>query len=248
MRTSISANSRTSRTTSAMRHPMVVFGRAVALGALTIFGAAVLGFGATPTSLVLVLALYLGASGIVAHGLQHHYPHGRLGLCNIVTFSRMVIVAVLVVVMMEGRAPDAVLLGLAIFSLGLDGVDGRLARREGLASGFGARFDVEVDAAFALTLALYAAATGVAAPYVVILGLPYYVFAAARHVWPWLGATLPASMARKAVCVAQIAVLIAILVPGIPGALLNTAIVTVIVALFWSFARDILWLYRGRHT
>ncbi len=172
---------RTGKKSSALRHPTVVFCSAVGLGALSIFGAALVGFGATPTSLVLTLALYLAAAGIFAHGLQNQYPHGRLGLCNIVTIFRMVIVAALLLAMMDGRVPDAALLGLAIFSLSLDGVDGWLARREGLVSEFGARFDVEVDAAFALVLALYAAVTGVAAPYVVFLGLPYYAFGAARH-------------------------------------------------------------------
>lgn len=228
--------------------PVPVFWLGVAVGGVAILSTAhsTVGFGAELYSIALVLIVYLGAAGVAARGLELHYPHDRLGLCNAVTLARMVIVAGLAVAMLEARPPDAVLLGLAVLSLCLDGVDGWLARRQGLVSDFGARFDVEVDAGFALILAFYAAATGVAGPYVVLLGLPYYAFMLARRVWRWLDAPLPDSFARKAVCVAQIAVLIAILVPGIPGAALNLAILTVIAALLWSFARDILWLSRRR--
>ena len=230
------------------RGPVPAFWACVSVGAAAILLTAnsVVGFGADLSSFLPVLIAYLGAAAVAAHGVQACYPHNKLGLCNIVTFARMVIVACLAVAMLEARPPDAVLLGLAVLSLCLDGVDGWLARRQGLVSDFGARFDVEVDAGFALTLALYAAVTGVAGPYVVLLGLPYYAFTLARQVWPWLGAPLPERFARKAVCVAQIAVLIAILVPGIPGALLTVAILAVIAALLWSFTRDILWLSRRR--
>lgn len=228
--------------------PVCAFYIGVVVGGLAILMTAhdALGFGASLSSVMPALLLYLGAAGVVAYGLQHHYPHDQLGLCNVVTLTRMVIVAVLAVAMFEEIPPSLTLLGLAILALCLDGVDGYLARRQGLISPFGARFDIEVDAAFALTLAVYAAVTKVAAPYVVLLGLPYYAFTLARRFWPWLDAPLPDSLARKAVCVAQISVLIAILVPWIPAALLNAAVLAVICALVWSFGRDILWLSRRR--
>lgn len=248
MRTGIRIQSDRLRSAALPHGPVYAFYVAVVAGGLAILMTAhdALGFGARLSSVVPALLLYLGGAAVVAYGLQQHYPHDRLGLCNVVTFARMVIVAVFTVAMFEKVPPSFVLLGLAIASLCLDGVDGYLARRQGLASKFGARFDVEVDAAFALILALYAAVTKVAAPYVVFLGLPYYAFMLAKQFWPRLGAPLPDSFARKAVCVAQIAVLIAILVPWIPGAVLNVAVLAVICALVWSFGRDILFLSRKR--
>lgn len=236
------------RPTPGLRGPVGTFWGVSLVGAVVLLLTThdTLGFGAALGSVLPVLAVFLGAAALIAHGLHTHYPHTNLGWCNIVTFARLVIVALLAIAILEARVPDMILLGLAIFSLCLDGVDGWLARRQGLVSSFGARFDVEVDATFALTLALYAAVTGIAGPYVVLLGLPYYLFTAARRLWPWLAAPLPESLARKAVCVVQIAVLIALLVPWIPAPVLNAAILAVIAALAWSFGRDILWLTRRR--
>lgn len=230
------------------RGPVVALYIAVGIGGCVLLMTThdALGFGASLSSVLPVLLLYLGAAAMVVQGVQHHYPHDRLGLCNVVTFARLVIVALLAIALVETVSPTFALLGLAVVSLCLDGVDGYLARRYGLVSRFGARFDVEVDAAFALTLALYAAVTKVAAPYVVLLGLPYYAFSLARAIWPWLGAPLPDSLARKAVCVAQITVLIALLVPALPHVLLNAAVLAVICALAWSFGRDIMFLSRKR--
>ena len=107
-------------------------------------------------------------------------------------------------------------------------------------------FDVEVDAAFALLLAVYAARTGMTGPYVVLLGLPHYLFRIAGSVLPWLNQPLPERFSRKAVCVLQIAALIAVLVPLFHGPALDGLIIVVVLALLWSFGRDIRWLYRTR--
>jgi len=137
------------------------------------------------------------------------------------------------------------LFGLAVCALCLDGVDGWLARKQGLASDFGARFDVEVDAAFALVLACFAAMSGAAGGYVILLGLPYYLFGAARTRLPWLTRSLPEKFGRKAVCVLQIGALIALQVPFLADGQLSIVIAAVAVALLWSFGRDILWLWRA---
>ncbi len=236
------------KSTRASQGVILTYCIGVAMGGYAILMMAhkVLGFGASMSSVLPALILFLGTAGAFAYDLRQHYPHDQLGLCNAVTLSRLVIVAVLAVAVFEVRLPDVAILGLALFSLCLDGVDGWLARRHGLVSEFGARFDMQVDAVFALTLALYAAVTGVAERYVIILGVPYYVFALARQIWPWLGAPLPDSFARKTVCVAQIAVLIAFLVPWLPGELLNACALAVSCALFWSFVRDIVWLSKRR--
>ncbi|SHH34425.1 CDP-alcohol phosphatidyltransferase family protein [Marivita hallyeonensis] len=231
-----------------LRRPVAAFCLAGLVGVAVIFLASdiLLGLGAAWSSVVLVSAAFLGAVGIGAVTLHRTYPHDRLGLCNLITLARLAIVSVLGVALLEAKSPDLMLLLLAVLSLCLDGADGWLARRQNLASSFGARFDVEVDAAFALLLAIYTARVGVASPYVILLGLPYYAFRIALAVFPWLNAPLPERFSRKAVCVAQIAVLIVLLVPGVPGSVTNAMVLTVIGALMWSFGRDIVWLNRNR--
>ena len=103
-----------------------------------------------------------------------------------------------------------------------------------------------MDAGFALLLALYAASSGVTGPYVILLGLPHYLFWMARSLWPWLNAPLPPSLSRKAVCVLQIATLIALLVPQLGGPVRDGVVLAAVAALLWSFGRDILWLARAR--
>ncbi|MGR3513036.1 MAG: CDP-alcohol phosphatidyltransferase family protein [Paracoccaceae bacterium] len=231
-----------------LRAPVVEFLLAGAFGACVVVFASplLISSSVSPFSALLVVAFFLGAIGLSGVALNRSYPHDRLGLCNYVTLARLVLVGVLAVALLERQTPGLAILTLAVLSLALDGVDGALARWEGRVSTFGARFDVEVDALFALLLAVYAAYVGIAAPYVVLLGLPYYLFRAAAWAFPWLSAPLPERLSRKAVCVAQIATLILLLVPGVPGWFVNGVVLGVIVALGWSFGRDILWLSRGR--
>ncbi len=192
------------------------------------------------------VSAFLAACLLCIDALQKGYPHPKLGLGNLATMARMVCVAVLAVAALEGTTPTLGLLALAIVSLCLDGLDGWLARRQGLVSDFGARFDVEVDAAFALTLVVLAASSGVTGPYVILLGVPHYLFWTARSILPWLNAPLPPRFSRKAICVLQIGTLIALLVPQLGGVLRDGLVVIAVLSLLWSFGRDIIWLHRRR--
>ncbi|MDX5382769.1 MAG: CDP-alcohol phosphatidyltransferase family protein [Rhodobacterales bacterium] len=198
-------------------------------------------------------AFGLFAAGVVLlwRQLPAHYPHPRFGSCNGVTLFRAGLGASLLTPLLSGDAVQAAWGGwavalVALFALLLDGVDGWLARRQGLVSGFGARFDMEIDAALALMLALHAFADGMGGVVVLTLGVMRYVFVAASWVLPWMAAPLPDKFGRKVVCVIQIAALIALQVPILgSGAALGIAWGAV-AALLWSFGRDTLWLWRHR--
>ena len=128
----------------------------------------------------------------------------------------------------------------------LDAVDGPLARRAGLASAFGARFDMETDAWFTLVLCALVLQAGQAGPWVLASGLMRYAFVAAAGAWPWLAAPLPPSRRRQAVCVVQITTLIVCLGPIVPPAL-ATALAGIGLALLGgSFAIDVLTLAASR--
>jgi hypothetical protein len=116
---------------------------------------------------------------------------------------------------------------------------------EGLTSAFGARFDMETDAAWRLSLRRMSG-WGMTGAEVLILGLMRYVFVLGFWPFPWLAAPLPERFGRKLVCVVQIAALILLQVPDLPRAMALMIAWPAVAALIWSFGRDTLWLWRNR--
>lgn len=130
----------------------------------------------------------------------------------------------------------------ALGALALDGVDGRLARRLGQTTPFGARFDMETDAATVLGLSLLVWLCGQAGVWVLASGAMRYIFVAGSWVWPGLAAPLPPRRRRQVVCVALVAVLILALVPSVPPELAGPLCFAALAALSYSFATDTAWL------
>lgn len=138
----------------------------------------------------------------------------------------------------------AVLLALA--GLGLDGLDGWLARERGEASAFGARFDMETDAVMLLALAALAWQQGKAGPWILLAGALRYAFVASGAALPWLERPLPPSRRRQTICVLQIVALIGCLAPLVGRPAANAVAAAGVVLLVWSFAIDVTWLARHR--
>ena len=192
------------------------------------------------------LAIYMGSASAVWWLAARHYPHDVFGWCNTVTLFRWALACVLITLLVASPSEGWAVVAIATVALSLDGLDGWLARRNGLVSGFGARFDMEVDAALALILTLHALADGLAGPIVLILGLSRYVFVAAIWVAPWLGRPLPERYSRKAVCVLQLSTLIILQVPFLTAGPAFSLALAASLALLASFWRDIAWLHRQR--
>ena len=205
------------------------------------------------------LALATAAGGwalvgvLVTRGVGRRHPHLRFGAANAVRTLRAAIVVVLGATVRQAGggavagwtlvAAAAAALALA---LALDGVDGHLARALGRASEFGARYDMEVDAALALVLAALIWRAQPQGAWILALGLPRYAFAVAGRLDPALRGRLPPSRARKAVCVQQIATLCALCVPGLPAALGAALALASLATLAWSFGRDVIALREAR--
>ncbi|WP_225770123.1 CDP-alcohol phosphatidyltransferase family protein [Inquilinus sp. Marseille-Q2685] len=193
--------------------------------------------------------LYGGIATLILAGLAAHAPHRRFGPANMVTLSRIVLICLLAA-LMGTAAPDEdclwLIAGFAALALALDGVDGWAARRSGLTSRFGARFDMEADAFFVLVLSVLAWQWGKVGVWVLLIGAMRYLYVLAGAPWPWLRAPVPESFARKAVCVVQILALIACLAPPVPHALATTLAAGALALLVWSFGRDVAWLWRRR--
>lgn len=219
----------------------------LALGALWL-GATL---GQTWIAALVALAVFVAIALTALRGLWLFYPHHALGMCNIVTLGRAAMVAVLAAVLVSPSALDGgsawFVVTIAAVTLALDGFDGWLARSSGLVSDFGARFDMEVDALFALILAVAVWQLDKVGIWVLLLGTMRYLYVLATYVWPWMNAPLPENvMRRKTVCVIQISTLIILLAPIIvpPVSVVLAAIATG--TLIWSFAADIVWLHRRR--
>lgn len=141
--------------------------------------------------------------------------------------------------------PVSVLVTAAAAALVLDAVDGQVARRTGTTSAVGARFDMEADAALVLVLSVFVA-TGLGW-WVVLLGLPRYLFAGAARSQPWLRRPLPVRLSRKVVAATQGTVLLVAAAVVLPAPLMTAGLALLLLLLAWSFGRDIGWLWRLRH-
>jgi phosphatidylglycerophosphate synthase len=181
-------------------------------------------------------------------GIGRWHPYARLGAANIVTGGRALILALLAGIAIAPEAPATswFLVLIATAGASADVFDGMLARRSGMASHFGARFDMEVDALLVLVLALLAWRAANVGPWIVAAGAMRYGFLAAGWAWRWMNADLPPSRRRQTVCVIQITALIAALIPGLPSAVPSFVSASGLTLLICSFAVDVLWLI-GQH-
>ncbi|WP_342235266.1 CDP-alcohol phosphatidyltransferase family protein [Inquilinus sp. OTU3971] len=202
--------------------------------------------------LIATLLVYAGISAVIAVTIQGWHPHPRFGAANLMTLTRLGIAAIFAGVVVEGLLDRSRIsagvawacVALLSVALVLDGVDGLLARRQALASRFGARFDMEVDALTILLLSILAMLLDKAGAWVALIGLMRYAFVAAALLQPALAAPLSPSLRRKAICVVQYAALLVMLLP-ITHPPATTAVAAVaLAALAWSFAVDIGWLLR----
>ncbi|MGH3458631.1 CDP-alcohol phosphatidyltransferase family protein [Aeromicrobium sp.] len=170
-----------------------------------------------------------------------------LGPADLVTLTRAAIacgVAALVADSFVQRAAVPTLVAITVVALVLDAVDGRVARRTGTESVFGARFDGEVDAFLILILSVYVASEFAA--WVLAIGAARYAFAVAGLGLPWLRGQLPPRNWRKVVAATQGIVLTLAAASVAPRGLAYAALALALALLTESFGRDVLWLWRHR--
>lgn len=195
-----------------------------------------------PLGWALALGLFAIVSLFVVRGLAAHHPHPRFGGANLVTLGRAGLICALAGALPQGGTPTWPLWLVAGLAALLDAVDGWLARRSGMSSRFGARFDLEIDALLILALSLLVWRMDRAGAWILAAGAMRYLFIGAMAAWPWLARPLPVSTRRKLVCVIQVVSLLLCLLPGLLGALTSAIGALGLLALTASFAIDIHWL------
>jgi phosphatidylglycerophosphate synthase len=193
-------------------------------------------------------AVFTAVMLIALSRVRAHHPFNRFGPANRVTTVRALLASLVAGTIGEDPGPSVAAAAVAAGTLAtvLDGADGWLARRTGMESAFGARFDVEVDALLIQVLAILAWRWEKAGAWVLLSGLLRYTFIASGRVWPWMRGPLPSTFRAKAICVLQIATLIAILLPAVGPPVSTAAAALALCALGYSFLLDSrrLWAQR----
>ena len=201
-------------------------------------------------------ALLFGlASGVVWYtlGLPNAHPHARFGPANGITLLRLTLVLLMAALVGEPvpSAPlDAsplaawALVVVATITALMDAVDGHLARKSGLSSAWGARFDMETDAFYILVLCALVVQAGQAGWWILASGLMRYAFVLSAWLWPWLAGPLAPSRRRQTVCVVQVTALIVCLGPIIPAVQAHWIAASSLALLCVSFLIDIRALAR----
>jgi phosphatidylglycerophosphate synthase len=199
-----------------------------------------------PAYTVKALLVFVVGTTLFVPLLRTAHPFGRLGPANRITLVRAGLTAAVAGFIGEevGSAAASVIVGIGLVSLCLDGFDGHLARRSGMTSPFGSRFDMETDAFLILLFGVLAWQLGKAGSWVVLSGLLRYLFVAAGWVLPWMRAALPYSRRRQVVCVLQIAAMLAVLLPFVTSPWSDALAAAALIVLGYSFLLDVAWLRR----
>ncbi len=166
---------------------------------------------------------------------------GRVGAANAVTALRGVLAVAVAVLAVADRAPGVVV--VATVALVLDAVDGRVARRTGTVTAFGARFDLEVDAFLILVLSAYVAWT--TAWWALAIGLGRYGFVAAKAVLPRLRGSAPPRYWCKVVAAVQGVVLTGVVADVVPRPVELGVLAIALALLAESFGREARQLWKA---
>lgn len=205
-----------------------------------------LGLATAPVTAAAVALAIATALVVVAWRLAAG-PPARFNAADRATLLRAALTAVIAGhLLLDGltAVQAGCLAGLAVAVLLLDGVDGYIARRWRLATAFGARLDMEVDAALILALAALLWRHDRAGAWVLAIGGLRYAFLAWQRLRPRYARALPESRRRKTACVVQMGVLPLCLLPGLPASATTGLAAAALALLCYSFTVDVFWLVR----
>jgi phosphatidylglycerophosphate synthase len=220
-----------------------------ATGLLIITAVGLLGIATLHLSLLYVqkaVAVYAVTAVITLMTVDDYHPFPTFGPANLATTARSVIVAMVTALIGEATTRSVALsvAAASVVATMLDGMDGWLARRTGMSSRFGARFDMETDALLILSLSVLTWQFDQAGAWIVLAGALRYLFIAAGWIVPRMRAALFPSWRRQAVCVAQIVGLSLVVSPFVSPPTSAAIAGALLTLLLYSFAVDTIWLWR----
>jgi phosphatidylglycerophosphate synthase len=204
--------------------------------------------GLGPVGWAVGIACALTMATLLARGLARASGE-PLGPASWVTLARATLavgVAALAADSFTHDTPVALLVTLAAVALVLDAVDGWVARRTGMATTLGARFDGEVDAFLILALSVYVAPA--CGAWVLAIGAARYLFLTGEWLLSWMRAPLPPRRWRKVVAATQGIVLTVAAAGVLPLALTQALLVAALVVLTASMCESVWWLWSRRRA
>jgi len=190
---------------------------------------------------------------VLATLVARHSRARTFGIADVVTLVRGLGVCFLAGLALQALAGGLdrhgllVMIIMGTLCLMLDGVDGWVARARGEASPFGARFDVETDAAMLVVLSVAVAALGIAGWWVLAIAGMRYGYVATSVVVPALRTPLPYRYSGKVIAVAQAVALLAALAFGLTHGehwVPTLFLLAALALLCWSFGRSVIWQLR----
>lgn len=193
-------------------------------------------------SMAVFAAVMVVAAGVA--GRLHPFP--RLGAANWVTTIRVMLVALVAGALVEQVTSITAwwVIGAAVLTAALDGIDGWLARRTPMTSPFGAWFDMETDALLILVLSAFVWHYEKADVWVLACGLMRYLFVASGWFLPWMAGPLRPTLRGKTAAVVQVVGLSLALAPAVPTPISGMIAALTLAVLMWSFAMDVRRLWR----
>ena len=236
-----------------MREAHLVFARSLGLAAAATL-LLVLGGVVRTLPGIAGLTLFVGLVVVFERLLAGNHPYPRLGAANRITLARAGVACLIASRAIDpaplGTAEQWMLAALAAGALVLDGTDGWAARRQGLSSAFGARFDMEIDA-FAIAVLAIMVVKAAAVPYwVLAIGAMRYLYLGAGRVFPALSCSPPAcafaDRRRKTIAVVQSLALLCSLVPATSSSWATAICALALGLLVYSFAADIIMQLSSR--
>jgi phosphatidylglycerophosphate synthase len=229
-----------------MREAHLVFARSLGLAAAATL---LLVLGGVLRTLPGMAGLMLFAGLVVAAErlLAGNHPFSRLGAANRITLARAGVACLIASRALDpmplGAAERWMLVSLAGAALLLDGTDGWAARRQGLSSAFGARFDMETDAFAIAVLGIITVKAAAVPHWVLAIGAMRYLYLGAGRVFPVLrrppSARAFADRRRKTIAVLQSLALLGSLAPATPSTWAAGTCAVALGLLIYSFAADV---------
>jgi len=181
------------------------------------------------------------------------YKQKRFSYASYITYARLIInILVLSIVIYIATIGNNIFYNngtifvICLISLFLDGIDGFIARYLRQNSKFGEIFDQETDTILLLILSLSININLGQNFLIFLIPLYRYIFLLTQYKVEWLNQALPKSQIRRFLCFLTTLTLILCHMPYIYSSALYYLVNFSIFLITFSFAKDIIWLYRNK--
>jgi phosphatidylglycerophosphate synthase len=196
--------------------------------------------------------LFLIISALIFY-LFNYFKEKKFTYASNVTYLRVIISIILLSISINALSDQDIFKNfyhggyfalIAFLALCLDGVDGYIARRFNEQNSFGEMFDQDADTLLMLTLSI-SLYLNKDVPMIVLLIPTYrYLFLISMTKYKWMKCDLPESYYRKISCTLSTFLLIICHSQYIKDISLSYLVLISLFVITFSFAKDILWLYK----